>query len=128
MIINCNFHHFQGILGTTIAYLLQSLDNVTLMFYFDGLVLFFFPAGIQFVISECKRVGESALKVKKLHTSIIYDIKRGALSFRVPLLTDVQVQGDVKVEFFKHKLKKVFRYFFTIFMIHFTENYFSFLS
>lgn len=84
--------------------------------------ILFSAIGVQFVISECKRVGESALKVKKLHTSIEYDIKRGSLSFRVPLLTDVAVQGDVKVEFFRHKLKKVLRYFF-IFMIHFGEEY-----
>lgn len=62
---------------------------------------------VQFIIYECKRVGEFALKVKKLHTSITYDIKRGQTSFRVPLLTDVAVQGDVKIEFFKCKLKRV---------------------
>lgn len=67
----------------------------------------FSHAGVQFVISECKRVGEFALKVKKLHTSISYDIKKGHTNFRQQLLTDVAVQGDVKIEFFKCKLKKV---------------------
>lgn len=68
--------------------------------------------GVQFVISECKRVGEFALKVKRLHKSVIYDIKKGSVTFQQPLLTDVVVQGDVKIEFFKHnKLKKVSVYF-----------------
>lgn len=56
-------------------------------------------------------MGEFALKVKKLHTSVIYDIKKGSTTFRVPLLTDVAVQGDVKIEFFKYKLKKVSNFF-----------------
>lgn len=92
-----------------------------------GFITWYSISGVQFVISECKRVGESALKVKKLHTSIEYDIKRGALNFRVPVLEDVAVQGDVKIEFFKHKLKKVLN--FVIVMIQLDEKYnFRFLS
>ncbi|XP_065221882.1 phosphatidylinositol 3,4,5-trisphosphate 3-phosphatase and dual-specificity protein phosphatase PTEN isoform X2 [Planococcus citri] len=74
---------------------------------------------VMFVISECKRVGEFTLKVKKLHTSITYDVKKGQSSFRVPLLTDVAVQGDVKIEFFKCKLKKekLFHFWFNTFFV-----------
>ena len=63
---------------------------------------------MQFQISESRNEDEFALKTYRLHKSIKYDIKRGSVTFQQPLLTDLVVQGDVKVEFFKEgTIKKV---------------------